>query len=74
MRQAFAAGQRASTLVLKTPSSQPLQRWEDDPLFNAKEVGFTANGTVETDAAVMTGDGHAGAVCFAHVTPATRFN
>jgi len=36
---------------------------EDDPVFNAgRGASLTADGTVEHDASVMTGDGHGGAV------------
>lgn len=64
LRQAFAAGQRALDVSACDAVIAAVTAMEDDPLFNAGRGGvLTANGTVETDAAVMTGDGHAGAVC-----------
>ncbi|MGC7389493.1 isoaspartyl peptidase/L-asparaginase, partial [Xanthomonas citri pv. citri] len=62
LRQAFAAGQRALDVSACDAVIAAVTAMEDDPLFNAGRGGvLTANGTVETDAAVMTGDGHAGA-------------
>ncbi|MSS46334.1 isoaspartyl peptidase/L-asparaginase [Cutibacterium sp. WCA-380-WT-3A] len=67
LRQAFAAGQRALDVSARDAVIAAVMAMEDDPLFNAGRGGALAeNGTVEADAAIMTGDGRAGAVCCSH--------
>ena len=66
LRRAFDAGQ--AVLDAGGPAldavTASVVAMEGDPLFNAGRGGvLTAKGTVETDAAVMTGHGRAGAVC-----------
>lgn len=72
-RRGFEAGltaaHRAGTAVLESGGSAldavcaTVEVLEDDPLFNAgRGAALTADGRAELDAAVMTGDGRAGAV------------
>lgn len=68
-RAGLEAAYRAGEQVLATGGSAvdavvaAVAMLEDDPQFNAgRGAALTTSGQAETDAAVMTGDGHAGAV------------
>ena len=66
---ALSAAHRAGDDILRSGGSAldavcaAVEVMEDDPLFNAgRGAALTADGRAELDAAVMIGDGHAGAV------------
>ena len=63
LRQAFPARQQALVVSACNTAIAAAMTMEDDPLFNVRRGGvLTANETVETDSAIMTGDGPVGAV------------